>query len=407
MAQHSDLETLDYRGFASDVMGMRKEIQESLGTEDLKHLRKVEWMGRLSSLVGYATAWILPNPISAYLISQGNISRWMLMHHISHRGYDKVPGVPERYTSKVFASGWRRYTDWFDWIVPEAWAHEHNVLHHYHTGESEDPDLVERNLGYLRRSKLPRWRRYLHVALLASTWKASYYAPSTMHELQNERRRKAGQPPNNHSFLKLFNPTTPEGRELWLRSFLPYGIARFLLLPALFLPLGIFAALSVLATSVMAEIMTNIHAFIVIGPNHSGEDIYRFGRPVKDKREFYARQVLGSVNYRTGTERTDYLSAYLNYQIEHHLWPDIPMLKYRQFQPKAKAICEKYGLRYLQEPVMTRVGKLVDIMVGDASMKRVLSITTPQAFTGVRPANPAPMSESAENETNMPVPANV
>src|SRR5262245_56371598 len=194
MAQGMALSTAEAAGFANAIAALRKEVHATLGSEDLRHLRRVELLGRLCNAVGYATSWLIPNTFSALLISQGNLTRWVLMHHISHRGYDKVPGVPARYTSKVFAQGWRRFFDWPDWIVPEAWAHEHNVLHHYHTGELKDPDLVERNLGYLRRSKLPRWRRYLHVALLASTWKASYYAPSTLNELQNERRRKAGQP---------------------------------------------------------------------------------------------------------------------------------------------------------------------------------------------------------------------
>jgi fatty acid desaturase len=377
--QPDPVRAIDYRGFATEVMELRKEMQKDLNAEDVRHLRKVERLGRVCSLLGYGTSWLFPNPISAYLISQGNITRWMVMHHISHRGYDKVPGVPARYTSGVFAVGWRRFIDWFDWIVPEAWAHEHNVLHHYHTGETDDPDLVERNVSYLRRSKLPRWRRYLHVAFFAATWKISYYAPNTLRELQKERRRRGNEPAPEGTFLRLFDPRHADGRELWKRSLLPYAFARFLLLPALFLPLGMFAALSVLITSVLAEVMTNVHAFVVIGPNHSGDDIYRFGRPARDKHEFYARQVLGSVNYRTGTERIDYLHAYLNYQIEHHLWPDLPMLKYRTVAPRAKALCEKYGIRYLQEPVLTRVGKLVDIMVGKTSMKRVLAVTAPEA----------------------------
>lgn len=384
--------------FSNDIASLRKETHAALGAEDLRHLKRVEWMGRLCSTVGYATSWLVPNPISALLISQGNLTRWMLMHHISHRGYDKVPGVPARYTSKKFAQGWRRFIDWPDWIVPEAWAHEHNVLHHYHTGEAEDPDVVERNVGYLRRSNLPRWRRLLHVALLASTWKASYYAPNTLHQLQNDRRRRSGKDPAPGGFLALFDPRTPEGREFWKRSILPYGLLRFVLMPALFLPLGLFAALSVLLCSVMAEVMTNIHAFMVIGPNHTGDDLYRFGRPAKDKREFLARQVLGSVNYRTGTERLDFLQAYLNYQIEHHLYPDLPMLKYRQIAPKVREITARHGLRYLQEPLPRRVRKLVDVMIGDTSMMRILSLTTPVQVPAEGQITTAIPAQS-ENET--------
>ena len=47
----------------------------------------------------------VPNPISMALLSLGRGTRWMLMHHIGHRGYDRVPNVPAKYTSKVFARG--------------------------------------------------------------------------------------------------------------------------------------------------------------------------------------------------------------------------------------------------------------------------------------------------------------
>ncbi len=33
--------------------------------------------------------------------------------------------------SQRFAQGKRRFIDWFDWILPEAWNYEHNILHHY------------------------------------------------------------------------------------------------------------------------------------------------------------------------------------------------------------------------------------------------------------------------------------
>jgi hypothetical protein len=47
----------------------------------------------------------------------------------------------------VVAQGslFKRATQWFDWMLPEAWNIEHNNLHHYRLGEKYDPDLVERN----------------------------------------------------------------------------------------------------------------------------------------------------------------------------------------------------------------------------------------------------------------------
>ena len=112
MAQTRSYDSVDYEGFARAVKALGEEAQSQLGDDDIRHLRKIERWGRLCTIVGYGTAWLAPNPLSALLISQGAFTRWTtLMHHIGHRGYDRVPGIPPRYTSKVFASGWRRFVD--------------------------------------------------------------------------------------------------------------------------------------------------------------------------------------------------------------------------------------------------------------------------------------------------------
>ena len=106
------------------------------------------------------------------------------------------------------------------------------------------------------------------------------------------------------------------------------------LIPSLFLPLGKTAATFVLINSIAAELIANIYSFIIIVPNHAGDDLYRFDTPVTDQAEFYVRQVTGSVNFTCGNDFIDFLHGWLNYQIEHHVFPDIPMLKYQQYQPK-------------------------------------------------------------------------
>ena len=76
--------------------------------------------------------------------------------------------------------GWRRAIDWFDWIDPSAWHEEHNIQHHYRLNEEADPDLVERNLAWLRESDLPRPLKLALVPVLAATWstrKKTGYSP--------------------------------------------------------------------------------------------------------------------------------------------------------------------------------------------------------------------------------------
>lgn len=365
---------IDLKALAKDLNDLRDELRQDLGQADLDHLKKMERWGRLCTALGYGTGLFLPNPISAYLISQGKFTRWaMIAHHVCHRGYDKVPDVPERFTSKAFAKGWRRVVDWLDWMHPDAWSHEHNTLHHYKLGEDYDPDQPERNLDFLRESGLPMPLRYAFVAIGAMTWKPLYYAPNTMRELHKARLRRAkqdveGQP----DFLfdkRVWLPWHEPGKSILLECWLPYIGFYFVLLPAMASLLNPWFGLCLLLNVVMAEIMTNIHAFIVIVPNHAGDDVYRFDTPIDDREEFYLRQIVGSVNYRCGSNLVDFMHGWLNYQIEHHIWPDMSMLQYQKAHPKVKAICEKHGVPYVQEPVLKRVKKLVDVMVGKTSMK--------------------------------------
>ena len=92
------------------------------------------------------------------------------------------------------------------------------------------------------------------------------------------------------------------------------------------------------------------------------------------KGERYLQQVIGSANYRTGGDLNDYLHLWLNYQIEHHIFPDLSMLQYQRMQPKVRALCERHGIPYVQESVWTRARKMVDVVVGKSSMRRMASL---------------------------------
>ena len=86
---------IDRELLAEDLDNIRSEVMADLGQDDFKHLKKIERWGRICTSIGYGTAWIIPNPISAYLISQGNVTRWTtIAHHILHRAYDKIEGLP-------------------------------------------------------------------------------------------------------------------------------------------------------------------------------------------------------------------------------------------------------------------------------------------------------------------------
>lgn len=352
---------LDLSAFTAEVQQLRDELDAVRGPADAFHLRLVWGTAIALWAMGWAFAWI-PNPFSPIAIALARSIRWTCVaHHVLHRGYDRVPGLPEYATSRGFAKGWRRWVDWPDWLEPEAWKREHNQLHHYRLGEVYDPDVLELNSHGI--PELPRGLRSLSVYALMFVWKFLYYAPSNTRELQDTRTGHRLPPEREVRMdVSMLSPFNERGREVWTSSWIPYSLWAFVALPMLFLPLGWTAVATALGTSIVAELLTNLHTFIIVVTNHAGGDVYRFeGKPM-GKGELWVRQVAGSVNFRTGGQLNDLLHGWLNYQIEHHVFPDLSMRQYQLAQPKLEAICRKHGVPYLQESVFTRLGRVVRVM---------------------------------------------
>jgi fatty acid desaturase len=353
--------------FGKEIDAIGEDIRLSTGQADFDQLSRFARWGRLATASGYATSWIMPNPISALLIGLGNYARWSLVfHQVSHKAFDRVPGIPERYTSKRFASGRHRFRDWFDWIVPANWAVEHNLLHHYHLGTDNDPDIVWRNSQFIRELKAPKAVRYALAIGIACIWKPFYYAPNTVMEARFHRRLSA----SNRIGWRVWAPITAEGRELWLRSLLPYALFKFAVVPALFFPLGPAAVFAVFANSVLGELVANLYSFAMIGPNHTGEDIHLFSDSAKGRGDFYLRQILGTVNFRRGGDFTDFVYGGMNYQIEHHLWPEATLLQCRRVRPRLEALCRSYGVPYRAGPWFPRLVKTIRMMAGETEPLR-------------------------------------
>ncbi len=384
MQQYTAYNKVNQEALEKDIDEI-KEHMDPVCEDDFQHLLKMERWGRFATFSGYgiivllsilplfialsSVVYVVLFIVSAVLISTGNVSRWAnVTHPILHGAYDKVPNVPARYTKKHYAKGPRRFIDWLDWIKPDAWAYEHNIMHHYHLGEEDDPDNVERNLQWLTQSNVPMWLRYIIVYVFTSLWKFVYYAPNTLRILKNKKRKE-----QDKLEIKDFNynPKTKDGLELWMEYYLPYIIVKFMVFPLFFLPFGISAFLTALGILVLAELITNVHSFTVIVPNHSAEDIYMFAEPSKSQGEFYLRQIMGSVNYNTGSDFIDFLHGFLNYQIEHHLFPNMPLSYYQKMQPIVKEICKKHNLEYRQESVFKRAYMTIELMVGKTKLLRV------------------------------------
>ena len=357
--------------FFAELRAIKREIDAARGPEDVSHLKRIEIWGKVATIVGFATAWLVINPISIFLLSQGRLTRWVIAHHIMHKAYDRIPNVPARFTSKVFAKGpFRRFIDWFDWIDPEAWDLEHNRLHHPNLLGPQDPSWVEGSGNAL---PIPFWRRPLKFLLLLnifSHWRATVYVLTSMKQLF---RRRSQQTPigailDARRDISLLSPFNEAGREVWWRCLLPYGLVQFVLIPALFLLVSREAAINVVISSILAEIVGNIHSGITIYPNHAGDDLYRLESATSDPDEVVLQNIVGTTNFRTGGTVNDLMHLWLNYHIEHHVWPTLTMRQYQLVQPKLKALCDRYGIPYVQQSVWQRVRQSFRVFTGTAPM---------------------------------------
>jgi fatty acid desaturase len=52
------------------------------------------------------------------------------------------------------------------------------------------------------------------------------------------------------------------------------------------------------------------------------------------------------------------MSGNLSFQVEHHIFPDLPSSRYQQIAPKVKEICERYGLPYNTGPFRKQLGSV-------------------------------------------------
>ncbi|KAL7456890.1 hypothetical protein ACHAWC_008367 [Mediolabrus comicus] len=389
---------LDYDGFAREVTALGEELKQNTGQADVEHLQKINHWRNMAAMLGISTMWLSPNPITILALSTWTYASWtMIAHHTCHGGYNRVDAG--KFNSRGFALGSikKRVEDWCDWMMPEAWNVEHNRLHHYHLGEDLDPDLVERNLSFLRDMNIPKMLKYAVALALMPIWKWFYYAPNTFKELQITKWKQEGRElpvnfeaeepvtlrmlffPRNESDKATTEVVNPS--QFMLQVMGPFLLTRFILLPAplLLLPGGPMLFYHAIVNLILAEMLTNIHGFITIVTNHAGSDLYKFRDEVLPKSSsFYVRQIVSSANYNQGGDLVDFSHGWLNYQIEHHVWPDLSMLQYQQGAPKLEQICQKYGVPYIKENVFKRLMKTLNIMVGQSSMREFPVVMEPE-----------------------------
>jgi fatty acid desaturase len=107
--------------------------------------------------------------------------------------------------------------------------------------------------------------------------------------------------------------------------------------------LVVLSPLQAVAFIVVQQGLFGLYLGCSFAPNHKGMPTLTEA----DQLDFLRRQVLTSRNV-AGSRLVDFVLGGLNYQIEHHLFPNMPRPNLRRAQPLIRAFCQQHGLNYTE-----------------------------------------------------------
>jgi fatty acid desaturase len=105
----------------------------------------------------------------------------------------------------------------------------------------------------------------------------------------------------------------------------------------------VLTPLQAVAFIVVQQGLFGLYLGCSFAPNHKGMPTLTEA----DQLDFLRRQVLTSRNV-AGSRLVDFVLGGLNYQIEHHLFPNMPRPNLRRAQPLVRAFCQHHGLPYTE-----------------------------------------------------------
>ena len=327
--------------FGEELDAIRQRVIADRGERDANYIRKVikAQRGLEVERPRAAVRGVLParlaRRVTALSLSK-ILDNMEIGHNVMHGQYDWM-NDPEL-SSKGF--------EWDTACPGDQWRHSHNYMHHTHTNiVGKDRDI---GYGVLRMSEDQPWRPYylgnpLYAALLATFFQYGV----ALHDLEIERvsgrrgepEREAGH--DSRDLAKVRRQTLKD----------------YVLFPVLTGPSAPFT----LAGNATANLTRNLWAFTIIFCGHFPDGTQEFTEEETEdetRGEWYYRQLLGSANL-TGGKLFHILSGNLSFQIEHHLFPDLPANRYAEISVEVREICERYGIPYNSGPLRKQFGSVV------------------------------------------------
>lgn len=333
IAVYAHLSPADIDALADELDSIRREVEASLGERDAAYIRRtiafqrsLDVAARLLIACSRSRAgWLIGTAALAFAKSVENME---IGHNVSHGQWDWM-NDPE-----IHSNTW----EWDMVAVSSQWRYSHNYRHHvFNNVVGVDDDL---GFGVMRVTRDEPWKPEHLVQPLRNMLLAAIFEWGIgLHGVHSERDRVgAGSAAHVAARAELTRKITRQ------------AVRDYVLWPAL---TG-RRWRRTLAANGAANLLRNLWAYVVIFCGHFPDGAEKFDAGVLEREtrgEWYLRQILGTANFNAGPVLA-FASGNLCYQIEHHLFPDLPSNRYAQIAKPVKALCAKYDLPYTTGPLV-------------------------------------------------------
>lgn len=217
-----------------------------------------------------------------------------------------------------------------------VWAKKHNVIHHSYTNVTGHDDDI--NLGIFGRLS-PHQKRYgFHRVQHFYTW-FLYGFLSMKWQLVDDFINVITGKIGEHKFAR------PRGRHLV--TFIGGKTIFFSL--AFVIPMFFHPAWAVVVYYASASFVAGVALSIIFQLAHCVEEA-EFPMPSEDtgrmENAWAEHQIQTTVDFARNNRVLSWFVGGLNFQVEHHLFPQICHIHYPKLARIVESTCEKYGLRY-------------------------------------------------------------
>ena len=334
-------EQLEQLGKEFDAL--HDEIFGDLGERDAQYIRKmIKFQRRLAAasravllFSKFKPAWVVG---TAGLSIAKILENMEIGHNVMHGQWDWMNDPT------IHSSTW----DWDTASPAAAWKHSHNYVHHTFTNViGKDKDV-----GYeiMRIDARQQWRwPYLFQPVYNVLLMAAFEWGVALHDLDFDAIRSG-----EKDKKQLRDELKGIGRKVRMQVLKDY-----VSYPALAaVPYGKEGFKATLAADAIANVVRNVWSHAIIFCGHFPDQTFMFTEDeVADESRgaWYVRQLIGAANI-DGRPLFHIMSGNLSFQVEHHLYPDMPSSRYQEIAPRVREICERYGLSYNTGPLRKQWG---------------------------------------------------